>query len=122
MQISERFRRGVVVPLDHAAVEAFEADHTTEATRVHFIKIADQAEFEALWKTGLFGEINASTGSMIDDYEEAAISVDMIPRLRVVESYADRRVGGAIAAHFFSALLEASNVAERSTTPVYFVL
>lgn len=53
MQISDCLRRGVAVPLDDAAALAMERNDLTEATRARSAAIADPAEFEMLWRTGV---------------------------------------------------------------------
>jgi len=123
MQLSEKFRRGVAVALDVAAKKAMEREDVSDIIDVHFLEIVDQAEFETLWKSGFFAEVNASTGSMIDDYEEAVIPAEMVPRVRqIAQAYAWKRAGGGTGLRFFKALVEACDIAESCTSPMYFIL
>ncbi|MCG8417152.1 MAG: hypothetical protein MJE77_04310 [Proteobacteria bacterium] len=123
MQISEKFRRGVVMPLDETSAKALEAEDVNDATRVRFIEIASQDEFELLWQTGVFAAINEQTGSLIDDYEEEVIPAEMVSRVHAVAlSFAKNCTGGATAVRFFTALADACDVALRAAKPIYFVL
>ena len=123
MQLSERFRRGVVVPLDDDAAVELEGLEVTESTLVHFVEIADQAAFEELWNTGIFDAVNEATGSMLDDYEEEEVPAAMVPRVReLAQSYAAQGVGGGNGVRFFEALADACRIAEQDRRPIYFVL
>ena len=123
MQNSERFRRGVVVPLDDVAADALATWEVDESTPVHFVEIESQRDFETLWKTGFFASLNEQIGCLLDDYEEERISYEVVLELRrVAESFASRGAGGVVGARFFSALVEACDIAQSKQQPVYFVL
>jgi len=122
MQISERFRRGVVVPLDETSVRSMADGVVDESTRVHFVEISTQAEFESIWRAGIFDEINKQLGTIMHDYEEEIVPVEMTPRLRaIVKSYSKMLISYS-ANGFFAALLEACDFAFRSGMALYFIL
>ncbi len=54
MQISELYRRGVVVPLNRDACEALACNDIEETTPVRAARILTQADFDSLWDLGLF--------------------------------------------------------------------
>jgi hypothetical protein len=77
MQNAERYRRGIVLPLDAAAEECLRRNNVHSDTNARYLRI-DGNLFEELWRLGLFQEINARCGSLLDDYEEAIIEPDVM--------------------------------------------
>ena len=123
VQLSERFRRGVVVPLDDEADKIMEAGEVNEDSRVHFVGITRDGEFESLWETSLFATVNEATGCMVDDYEDEVIPAEMVSRVRTIaESYVKKGAGWKVELPFFMAFKEACEIAERERRPIYFVL
>jgi hypothetical protein len=78
MQNSELFRRGVVLPLDLEAEKLLRVNEVSEEMAVRYVEIPDQSFFEILWNLGLFQAINARSGSLLDDYEEAFIEASAV--------------------------------------------
>lgn len=124
MQNAELYRRGIVLPLDEAAEEALCSNHVSETTNVRLLKIPDAEWFEALWRLGLFREINARCATLLDDHEEemmdAASADGVIAAVDVVAR-------DAIAEHsemveFLDDLREMARQALRSSRPLLFVL
>jgi len=123
MQLSEKYRRGVVIPLTDAAVMDLDRETFDETTRVHVVEIVSQCEFDDLWKTGFFEAVNEQTGCLVDDYEEEVIPPDMVSTVRkIAESYLRSGAGGVAGPGFFTALVGACTLAERDARPMYFVL
>jgi len=123
MQMTQLFRRGVVVPLNDDAENALYNGEVDETTQVHFVEIDSEADFITLWQTGVFKKINETTGSMLDDYEEDIISIEMIPRVRQLANFfAKNQIGATTGAWFFPALVEACDIAERLDKPIFFIL
>ena len=81
MQNAELFRRGIVLPDNAEAEDGLRNNNVDESTSVQYLKIPDESFFEALWELQLFQEINARTGSLIDDYEEEFIDPPVIGRI-----------------------------------------
>jgi len=73
MYVSELFRRGIVLPLDEVAEASVRAYVVSETTSVRYLKIPSEELFETLWRLGLFREINARCGTLLDDYEEEMV-------------------------------------------------
>lgn len=122
MQNSELYRRGVVCPLDQVAEEQLRRNEVDTTTRVRVVEIPDDPTFRALWDLGLFSEINARCGTLIDDYDEelveASAVAEMIASLDlVIASAADPEILELLAA-FRSLACEA----EATSRPVLFVL
>jgi hypothetical protein len=122
MQISEKYRRGIVVPLDANSARAMADENVDESIRVHFVEIPNQDDFDTIWKTGIFEAINEKIGSMLDDYEEESISAEMIPSLREIVSIYEKKLSSDASGWFFSELLKVCDVAQNSGMPIYFVL
>lgn len=51
----------------------------------HRIELSGEI-FNVLWSHGFFDAVNRACGSMLDEYEEASIEPDVLPRLRDVVS------------------------------------
>lgn len=70
MTASEFFRRGVIAPLSQSAAKAMRDDLVDSMNEFDYVPIEDDQQFERLWQSGHFQEINKSCGLLIDDYEE----------------------------------------------------
>lgn len=123
MQNAELYRRGVVLPLDDDAEEALRSNDVDETTSVRHLKIADAGAFEALWRLGLFREINARCVTLLDDYEEemvdAASAAGIIAAVDAVARDADEHPEMA---NFLEDLRDLARQASRSSRPLLFVL
>ncbi len=123
MQLSEKFRRGVVVPADDDAATAFENGDVADDVQVRFVEISGQAEFEKIWKTGFFSELNAQTGCLIDDYEEECVPADKVQVVSTTALEFDKRgAGGSVGRRFFREVTALSKFAQENGRPMYFVL
>lgn len=73
MQIAERYRRGIVTPLTEEAAALLANWEAAEPAQVQFLPIEADALFFEVWQTGLFEDLNAVCGVVIDEYEEECI-------------------------------------------------
>ena len=90
MQSAELYRRGIVFPLDDDAERSLRVDNVNTSTRVQVLAVPDEL-FESLWTLGLFQEINARCGTLIDEFEEEMINASSFESLlAVVDSIAGK--------------------------------
>lgn len=124
MQNSELFRRGVVLPLDSEAEERLRVNDVNESVAVQYLEIPDQPFFETLWALGLFQNINAKSGSMIDDYEEEFIEAAAITHvLQAVDEVRARAESPSIETlSFLNQLSSLAQESKKIKRPILFVL
>jgi len=124
MQNSELFRRGVVLPLDLDAEKLLRLNSADEATRVRYLEIENQQEFEVLWKSGVFQRINAIAESFLDDYEEDFLDVkNMSSILTAIEdTQITNKVSSVEEERFMIALSSMASEAASLGRPLLFVL
>ena len=82
MQNSERFRRGVLLPLDDQAEDELRRNDIGRDTRVLYVEISTDDVFYRIWETGLFQAINDAVPCLVDDYEEEWIEAAKVRRLK----------------------------------------
>ncbi len=122
MQNAQRYRRGVLMPLDDRALDALVHNDVDDETNVAHIEITDDDSFYEIWRSGVFHRINEALGCCIDDYEE-----EWIPSgsLATVAAVAQSTVNGGVSqrvADFLSRLIRICARAEREKRPLLFVL
>ena len=78
LQNSELYRRGIVMPMTQLACNSLLANDVDEDTEVRWLEIQGQRAFDDYWSSGVFQRINASAGTIIDDYEEEVVQPDLI--------------------------------------------
>ena len=124
MQITELFRRGIVVPLDSDAEEALRNGDVDATTNVQHLIIPDNGLFERLWRIGLFSEINAQCGSMVDDYEEDFIEAPSVAGIRLAIDVIERSPFSRSleVAKFLEDMRALVELASMGSHPVVFVL
>lgn len=125
MQISELYRRGIIVPLDTEAWEAVASADVTGNEQIAFLKISDSDDyFYKLWDTGVFHQINAAVGSFIDDYEDSA--VEGLPALQqtkgIIEDLLQEHFYDPELREFFAELHALCDTAIESDMPLIFIL
>lgn len=69
MQVSELYRRGVVLAKTQDALRELVENNVRPESEVTYIPISESA-FATLWEMGFFHELNGACGTNIDDYEE----------------------------------------------------
>jgi hypothetical protein len=124
MQNAELYRRGVVLPLDRDAEESLRSNDVSQDTNVRLLKIAGAGGFEALWRLGLFREINARCSTLLDDFEEEI--VDAASAEGIIDAV-DSVTRDAAAQHpevvvFLEGLRDLARQASTSSRPLLFVL
>lgn len=124
MQVTKLYRRGVVLPLDDDAEEGLRANDIERYTNVRVLEIADQVQFDDLWRLGLFHEINAQCGTIIDDYEEEIVDATQVKNVIVAIDRVRRK---ALAkdpeiASFLEQLRDLAGQAWLSSSPLLFML
>lgn len=123
MQLSERWRRGVVVPLDDKALKAIRDFYVPTLASVIVAELRSDQDFYKLWRLGLFEDINETTGAYVDDYEEREVPADQVSRLLAVVQKFRRRVDlPQYLQPFLHDLEEVCRTAERVSMPVWFIL
>lgn len=123
MQRSERFRRGIVVPLDREALRALQFGDVGPETRVMWYELPGDEVFYEVWSARVFADINMATGCRIDDYEDECVPADSVGKMRdvVVASLRSWR-GGDEGRQFLSQLLQLSNQALRLGYPLWCIM
>lgn len=124
MQNAELYRRGVVLPLDDDAERRIRSNEVNETTNVRHLRIVDDSEFDALWKIGIFHEINARCSTLLDDYEDELIdtvSVDGV--IHAVDAvFRVASDGYPEAFEFLAGLRALASEASRLSRPLLFIL
>jgi hypothetical protein len=122
MQVSEIYRRGIVLPLVDAAEEDLRYNDIEPTTAVRCLKITTDQLFANLWNSGVFEQINNLCGSLINDYEQDFVESSQLKKLRNV---VEEAIGGASNRElkdFLISLRELANSAILINRPLLFVL
>jgi len=123
MQLSELYRRGIVVPLDQESEERIRAYDVDANSNVRHLKIPSDNLFLSLWRIGLFDEINRRCGTLVDDYEEEIIDAQLVGMiLDAVDAKLAAACGDANSVQFLHDLRELVREALSLSRPVLFVL
>ncbi len=77
-QLTEIWRRGIVVPLSAQRADEMASFHVSSEEDVEYLEIKDDSFFDSLWGTNLFQDINRKCGSLIDDYEEEVLAPEAL--------------------------------------------
>ncbi|MGH7140602.1 MAG: hypothetical protein ACREHD_33130 [Pirellulales bacterium] len=120
MQVSELFRRSILVPADDASRDDLDCEDVSENTRVDIIRIPSDDFFDEVLDMGVFNFVNDRVGSLIGDYETERIApaqiARVLPELQNVVAYSDR------AREFLNDFSRLCRLAMERNMPVYFVL
>lgn len=73
MQLSERYRRAVLMPLDDTTESQMRCGDVATSTCVKALSIDGDPFFYAIGETGVFAALNSACGTAIADYEEEII-------------------------------------------------
>jgi hypothetical protein len=122
MQLSESFRRGIVFPLDDQAEAEVRRWQASDASRFRFLAIKSDADFYAIWRTGMFSALNKACASVIDDYEEEILEPDVLGRAVAVLSKEFASLPAGELRQFRDNLLALIIEAGEKSRPVVFVL
>lgn len=82
MQISEKCRRGIVLPLSRSTEKEVRNYSVSERSKVEVLGLKDDHFFFKIFE--LFREINNSCSTMIDDYENELVEPEKIPKILTV--------------------------------------
>ena len=85
MQLSQVFRMGIVIPLTDETNSQFKNGDINDCVDVKLLMLT-QNEFDLIWETGLFEEINSLLHKSISEYEEECID-SLEPFLRILKGY-----------------------------------
>ena len=122
MQISEIYRRGVVLGRSPQALQQLLANDVQPGSDVIYIPISSSL-FSVLWKNRLFEELNKACGVNIDDYEEEMLPLEAIA---AAESVVRKRKEIPSEANdlsaFYEGLLAMLQDARERQYPLFFVL
>lgn len=122
MQLSEKYRRAILLPSDAESVDDIRKYSLTETTKVEMVSFEDSDKFYRIWQSGLFKEINAKCGTLIDDYEECLLEPDELRiACEVVQNHAKVTRDSKVK-DFCHELSQLLNVADARQFPVIFVL
>lgn len=120
-QASQLFRQGVVRPLDDKARDQLTSFFIDSAVRCEWLPIVGDAQFAAIWRSGLLRAIGDACDIHLSDYEEAIIPPEQIDNARaaVVPFLAN---AGADISNFALCLHGLLSDALMQQMPVVFVL
>lgn len=82
MQVSEKCRRGVALPLTVNAEEEFRSGDITDNSRFELIELNNDEMYYKL--LGLFNEINEECRTLLDDYETELVEVNKLEKVMAV--------------------------------------
>jgi hypothetical protein len=92
----------ISVPVNHEAMQRLDVDRCIEGDSIEISLTS--SEFDFLWKSGIFREINDRLGIFIDDYEdEELVGIDRLLILKkIIEGYLLRDKSSIILNKFIS--------------------
>ena len=122
MQVTELFRRGIVVPLTDRSAEQLSRMWVDDFATVEFLPIVDQSLFDEIWQANVFQSLNSACSTLIDDYEEAVLQPDVLERAISTLSASQRSVKEPAVELFVESLIAICRSAQEKHRPVYFVL
>jgi hypothetical protein len=122
MQLSEVFRQSIVMPKNDAARMLLETGQITEDFVDEFKTISVDAIFQILWAFGIIAEINRACGSIIDEYEEEKVGVELLPKMVDMIDKKYCHPPGPLVAAFCSELRALCLEGIQLKQPIYFVL
>lgn len=123
MQVSELFRRGIVVPLDEEAARQLRAGAVEPVARVDYAELASESDFAWLWTQGFFARISEHAGVELADYEERELDSSLAPFVaEVAAELASRTEVPAGAQDFLVKLGSTCRLAAEGRRPLFVVL
>ena len=123
MQLAERFRRGIVVPLDVTACGQLLQGKVDENTSVQSINLDNDDTFYELWEWGFFKAINQACETHIGEYEDNCLPGHNLAAFQAVIQAFLEKSECSVARR--EVLLECSNLSETALklkAPVFFIL
>jgi hypothetical protein len=122
MQLSQLFRRGVIVPLTESTAEQLTRWSVDDFARVEYIPIVSQALFEDICEAGVFRVLNRACSANIGDYEEEELKQGLLAHgITALVACRDGITVPAVAS-FVDCLIGALKTARQQQRSVYFIL
>lgn len=121
MQISEVFRRGILVAKNNQSEIELSKWFMEKSVYVEFLPILDDALFVKLYKTELFSSINKISHSHIDDYEEENVDFKYIPEIKKVVNKLLKGELDAEVKRYLSDFIELLNYAYEHKRGIFFI-
>lgn len=122
MQLTEIFRRGIVLPRNQCSFQQFQRWDISGSVLVNFIPILQEQDFEIIWQSGVFQSLNSVCSLNIDDYEEEVLPVDKlsaaIAHLRIISN----TLSEGYVIDFVENLIDLSAEGDRIKMPIFFIL
>jgi hypothetical protein len=122
MQLTQLFRRGILVPLTDRSAEQLSRWSVDDFVTVEFLPIGDQSLFDEIWQASIFQSLNSACSTLIDDYEEEVLRPDDLERAIATLSASQRTVKEPAVELFVESLIAICRSALEKHRPVYFVL
>ncbi|GEM_PF-1744342 len=121
MQISEMFRRGIIVAKNNQSEIELSRWFIEKSIYVEYLPIIDDALFVKLYKTGLFSDINKISNSNIDDYEEEKVSFNYVPEIKKVVTKLLKGELDTEVKSYLSDFIELLNYAYEYKREIFFI-
>lgn len=122
MQLTELFRRGIVMPLNELSKVQLSSWNFGSICRVQFIPLNDDMNYLPIWDSQLFQKINEVCGTNIDDYEEECLTQNMIKDLLVLLNSFILETTNVTAKQFASELKNMAEDALKIGSDIYIIL
>lgn len=122
MQLSQLFRRGIVVPLTDATVQQLASWSVTGTVRVEYLPIPDESLFEQIWNAGVLQAVNERCSTAIDDYEEERVGPEVLELVIASLVAKQQDILAPDVSNFVDNLIDMCKSAIEKQRPLYFVL
>lgn len=122
MQLSQLFRRGIVVPLTDTTAQQLAQWSVEGIVQVEYLPIPDQSLFEEIWRAGVFQAINDTCSTLISDYEEEDVRPEALGRAIAALAAKQQHIQDPDLRGFVDNLIALCQSGAEKNRPVYFVL
>ncbi len=120
MQMSELWRRGVVMPGSADVLARWRERGVEKEDQANYLEISDRVFHEA-WGVGLFARINEKCDSLIDDHEEEEIAAEYLGDVVKIASTCTTVASLEGFKDFCAKLVELCREAMDKGMPLFFV-
>jgi hypothetical protein len=122
MQLSQLFRRGIVVPMTDHSAEQLSRWTVDDFVSVEFLSIANESLFAEIWKAGVFQSINATCSTVIADYEEEDLQPAVLERVIATLTAQQDKIKETTVRLFIESFIGLCRLALEKNRPVYLLL
>lgn len=122
MQLSELFRRGIVVPLTDRSAEQLARWSVDGFVSVEYLPIVGESLFEEVWNAGIFQSVNTTCSTLIGDYEEEDLQPEVLNTAIAALTAKMGEIKGSTVRSFVEDLIALCKSAMAKNRTVYFVL